>query len=199
MSTASFSCGTQQQVGCTTLVVVSHVGVYTAHWWENISFAPDPEWRHKVRGRLETDEEVFDRTVTKPLNKGATKSGVVTHAAFPSEIEDEYVKAFLIHPDESSDSIPDGYRAQWNSIMNVVGQIVPRLEGRDRWTEVLYQPLDHEDPELVEGASGKILFKHDLSRDRSPAYCDGYHRVRLWVEGRQQPYHDDMWRPIEEK
>ncbi|KAB5515045.1 hypothetical protein GE09DRAFT_1231659 [Coniochaeta sp. 2T2.1] len=76
---ATFDLGYQSRGihGCTTLLVVSRKAVYATHWWENVSFAPDDDQREKKRGGiLETDDEVFTRTVLNPLRKGMTKRAI---------------------------------------------------------------------------------------------------------------------------
>jgi len=157
---AAFSLGADELVGCTCLFVVGRKGVYAAHWWENLSFSPGLEWLNRKLGKkggLETDEEVFDRTVLTALRRGTTHRGQLTHHELPSDIGDECVKAYLIRPKDSYDNVLDGHRDKWNSIKNVVCEIVPRLTDKNRWEEVIYRPQNLSHDDLIRGANVKIL------------------------------------------
>jgi hypothetical protein len=59
----AFSLGTGFLCGCTTLVIISRRGVYTGHYWESISFSPDPAWE----ATYDTPEKAFRRTVIRGL------------------------------------------------------------------------------------------------------------------------------------
>ncbi|KAF5856417.1 hypothetical protein ETB97_007414 [Aspergillus alliaceus] len=74
-----YSTGTAHLSGCTTMYIISRKGVYTTHWWENVSFDPDTIWRkvcfasqyrgQKHHGRLKNPEN--DILVRKSYNTRA--------------------------------------------------------------------------------------------------------------------------------
>ena len=103
-----------------------------------------------------------------------------------SQIADEYVKAYLVHPERFFLDIQDGYRNRWDSIKQTVGQIIPALADPDRWKEIVYDRLPRRSPLLRSTAAGKVLFKYDPDHE-------GHRRAVLWVEDRLEPYNDDTW------
>ncbi|KAB5518052.1 hypothetical protein GE09DRAFT_518261 [Coniochaeta sp. 2T2.1] len=175
--------------GCTTLLVVSRKAVYATHWWENVSCATDDDQRGKKRGGiLETDDEVFTRTVLNPLRKGMTKRGVLHHPEIPRSIGDPHVKAYLIRPQRCSDGTLNRYRGQWDKIRVTVAERVPDLQDMSRWAEIVYRPLNKGDRKLRTGWHGRILFKY-----HPPSEGRDCHTAKLWVENEPLPYHDDIW------
>lgn len=187
-----FSVGTSGLCGCTSLVIVSRKGVYATHYWENISFSPDPVWRLNTKEKI---MEVFERTVTRPLREGEGTGDNQDQAKLdPTKLDDDNIRAYLVHPDRrcGPSSYLDGYRRQWDAIKTTVGEIIPALKPSakddptpDRWKEIIYQRQEDDDI-LFTTAAGHVLFKFDPDHE-------GKKKAALWVEGQKEPYHDDSW------
>jgi hypothetical protein len=94
--------------------------------------------------------------------------------------------AYLVRPQSTHLGVSDGYRNRWDSIKDVVGQIVPQLKDEERWKDIVYDRLDPDDQQLKFGANGKVLFKFDPDHE-------GKRKATLWVEANYVPYHDDVW------
>ncbi|KAE8410469.1 hypothetical protein BDV36DRAFT_302730 [Aspergillus pseudocaelatus] len=183
-----YSTGTAHLSGCTTMYIISRKGVYATHWWENVSFAPDPIWRNSPD---QTDDEIFQATVIDMLRNG----GRYHPKLDKNLIEDDYIRAYLIRPATAYNEGPDGvgYTQRWAQIRTTVGELVPKLQDTSLWTEIPYNALDNDDPDLDEqdGTSGKNLFKYDPlhifeSGVKGPL-------AMLWVEDKLTPYHEDHW------
>ncbi|ESA41812.1 hypothetical protein GE21DRAFT_9704 [Neurospora crassa] len=180
----AISVGTSHLCGCTSLVIISQRGVYTTHYWENISFDPDDDFRLTVKGVKETNEQVFVRTVLTPLQNGASRRTVVSQEKLdPRKIgnaEGDNIRAFLVRPDgPANDQYVEDYRQKWSRIKSTVGGIVSLLDpnteaGRARWQEVIYEPTDNQRV-LANQANGRILIKYDPDHE-------GKKKVILWVE-----------------
>ncbi|KAH7346868.1 hypothetical protein BKA65DRAFT_286006 [Rhexocercosporidium sp. MPI-PUGE-AT-0058] len=84
-----YSTGTAELKGCTTMYIISHKGVYATHWWENVSFDPDKDWKPKT---TTTTAEMFQDTVIDVLEKGGNYHPRLGAATL---IEDDYIKALL--------------------------------------------------------------------------------------------------------
>ena len=184
-----YSTGLEGLGGCTSLFVVSRKGVYATHWWENISFSPDPRWRTAT---LRTDDQLFQATVIDLLNNGGNNHPRLD----ASLLEDDSIRAYLIHPTQTWEQKGDsdvGYPNQWQQIRDTVGAIIPTLQDQTRWTDIPYVVLTGENAQLVSStyAGGKGLFKYD------PAHVlpngQTVHMAALWVEANTTPYHDDKW------
>ncbi|KAL4968144.1 uncharacterized protein BDV14DRAFT_197371 [Aspergillus stella-maris] len=182
-----YSTGTSGLSGCTTMYVISRKGVYATHWWENLSFAPDPEWRG---AGTSTDEELFQATVIDLL-----KDGGKYHPRLDARlIEDDYIRAYLLHPKQPHRELTDGsgYPDQWEKIRTTVGELVPKLQDRSRWTGIPYKGLNADDENLFAdgGTAGKNFIKYGPSHD-----FGGFRGAlaMLWVEGQSTPYHEDIW------
>ncbi|GFF42753.1 hypothetical protein IFM46972_06978 [Aspergillus udagawae] len=119
-----WSTGLQGLKGCTTLYIISRKAVYATHWWENISFKPDTEWRDPP---TQTNAELFKLTVTDMLRDGGRY-----HRKLDADlIEDDYIRAYLIRPAKVfrqwADPNAADYTIQWNQIRDTVGELVPTL------------------------------------------------------------------------
>ena len=188
-----FSLGTSGLCGCTSLWIISRKGVYATHYWESISFSPDDIWREPPE---ETDQSVFQRTVIHPLEHGeeTEKTKRLIQAKLDAgKIEDDTIRAYLVHPEgscaEDDEEAIDGYRSQWDQIKEKVGDIIPSLNPDthgNRWEEIIYVRKDREDEDLFTTAAGRVLFKFDPKHE-------GRKKAVLWVEDREEPYHDDEW------
>jgi hypothetical protein len=181
----AFSMGTDGLRGCTTLVIISRKAVYMAHYWESISFNPDPEWVEEYG----SPEACFQQTVIKGLTKGTgppSNREQVSLKGYADKFQDPYVHAYLMIPSMTNDDIPDGYQDKWELIKQTVNSFMPNLSTGDRWTEVTYEALPENDPELGDTAMGRILFKYDPDENDK-------RRAALWVERNAVPYHNDMW------
>lgn len=65
----AFSLGPGFLCGCTTMVIVSHRGVYMGRYWESISFSPDDDWVDHYGSSY----DCFQNTVIEGLTKGIGK------------------------------------------------------------------------------------------------------------------------------
>ncbi|KAF3385661.1 hypothetical protein DPV78_012376 [Talaromyces pinophilus] len=182
----SFSLGTGFLCGCTTLVIISRRGVYTGHYWESISFSPDPAWE----ATYDTPEKAFRRTVIRGLEQGIGPNRdppeQVSLKNQAPKFEDSYIRAYLMIPDTDYNLNPEGYRPQWNAMRNTINRLVPTLATGDRWREVKYTPLHNRGPQLESTALGRVLFKYDPDHN-------GRRKATLWFEREATPYHDDEW------
>ncbi|KXH51164.1 hypothetical protein CNYM01_04494 [Colletotrichum nymphaeae SA-01] len=182
----SFSLGTNGLCGCSSLWIISRKGVYATHYWESISFAPEKEWRNPG----ETNSQVFERTVIDGLKSGNVVRGKRMQARLDrDEIADDYIKAYLVHPERSWRNTPaavDGYRLQWNKIKDTVKEIIPELAPDNKWQEVIYNRLNDDDEQLFDTALGHVVFHYSPDHEQK-------RKAALWVERRKEPYHDDDW------
>ncbi|GAQ05075.1 hypothetical protein ALT_2396 [Aspergillus lentulus] len=182
-----WSTGLEGLKGCTTLYIISRKAVYATHWWENVSFDPDDEWRDPP---TQTDAELFQLTVTDMLRDGGRY-----HRKLDADlIEDDYIRAYLIRPAKPFRQLEDpnaaDYTIQWNQIRDTVGELVPTLQDPSRWTDIAYETVK-EDDELFIGNTvrGRNLFKYDRAQDIGGGQTQQW--AMLWVEG--QKYHEDKW------
>jgi hypothetical protein len=193
------SVGAEELCGCTVLAIVSRTGIYMAHYWENIAFAPDPDWVEE-HGSV---EKCFENTVISPLKDGAKgpiqkkKIAQVSLQSKAAEFnkDDINIKAYLLVPSKAFDDAPEtykAYRAKWKKIRKTVGEMIPALkEGTLKnpnplWTEITYEPLEVESGALQFTAAGRILFKYDPDHE-------GKKKSLMWVEGDLNPKHEDQW------
>ncbi|KAE8395563.1 hypothetical protein BDV23DRAFT_178615 [Aspergillus alliaceus] len=139
----------------------------------------------------QTDDEIFQATVIDMLRNG----GKYHPKLDKNLIEDDYIRAYLIRPATVWNEGPDGvgYPKQWAQIRTTVGELVPKLQDTSLWTEIPYNMLNNDDPELDadEGTNGKNLFKYNPlhifeSGLKGPL-------AMLWVEDKLTPYHEDHW------
>ncbi|KAK2760716.1 hypothetical protein FQN54_001951 [Arachnomyces sp. PD_36] len=190
--------------GCTSLVICSHKGVYSGHYWENIGFKLD---KHIHGDLYSSQEEAFQKSILDGLKHGATSgSGVVDHRSLSEvadQINDDHIRAFLIIPatGDSSEGIgpPDPYRNAWEEMKKQIGEIIPALADQNNWEEYQYHPVQNEeritrvdpttgkeeiifDP-LIDTARGKVLVKYEKERG-------GNKKVRIWAE-RQELYYEE--------
>lgn len=197
--TIAKSLGTRRLCGCTVLVVVSRTGVYMAHYWENIAFAPDPDWIIEHG----TPENVFEQTVIKGLRVGV--QGVdplpeqISLTKVASQITaGENIKGYIIGPDKNFDFKEnpgnyETYKERWARIRKTVGEIIPALKDDDPvnspnplWTEIRYKKLLPNDRRLGTTAAGKVLFKYDPDHE-------GKKKAAMWVENNLADRHNDEW------
>lgn len=181
------STGLDGLYGCTSLVIVSRLGWYFTHWWESISFDPDPQWGF-------TDAtDALQRSVLDPLVRGAGRGLTPAHpslSAAGGTFSGSSVRAFLVIPSRSYSGDRRGYRTAWDSIKNTVGSIVPDLDPgqhNDRWQEITCRRLESNNPALDESAAGHVLVKYDPD---DPA-GSGQQRLALWVE--RDKVYEDRW------
>ncbi|KAE8371193.1 hypothetical protein BDV26DRAFT_286978 [Aspergillus bertholletiae] len=161
-----YSTGTAHLSGCTTMYIISRKGVYTTHWWENVSFDPDDIWRNPAD---QTDDEIFQATVIDILRNG----GRYHPKLDKNLIEDDYIQAYLIRPATAWNEEPGG--------------------NTSLWTEILYNTLNNNAPELNkdDGTYRKNLFKYNPlhifeSGVKGPLAI-------LWVKDKFTPYYKDHW------
>lgn len=181
----AFSYGTGYLCGCTVLYIISRKGVYVAHYWENISFNPDPVWLEKYKDA----DRAFQQTVIKGLNDGIGKGANIEQVSLRLQVDkiaDDDVKAYLMIPSAGNNDEPDPYREKWEKIKETVNGLIPKLKEPDRWTEIKYDALNDDDPQLQNSAKGRTLFKFDPDHN-------GKRKATMWVEDHREPSHDDEW------
>ncbi len=179
----AFSVGTSCLSGCTVLWIISRTGVYFAHYWENISFAPD---RIHFKGDA---EKAFEGTVVKGLREGVSKRGFEQQASLAGavpDLADDHVKVYLMRPTEAWDDRVGAYQDKWDRMKEIVVELIPKVAEDGRWQEVTYEALNNFDPLLRTSARGHTLFKFDPDHN-------GKKKATMWVEAEPQPYHDDEW------
>lgn len=196
------SLSAQQLKGCTMLAIISRRGVYLSHWWETISFNPDFPDTEEERQRSAVSkkrrlDKIFHNTVIRPIERGVRKRGDSIQVSLRNNaihIQDEYLRAYLVHPsthskeDESDET--EGYREEWDKIKAAVLQILPQLDGTDRWQEVAYEVVPSEAQFLLrDTARGKLLFKYDPSHRIENGRS--MRRAMLWSEDKE--IHSDEW------
>ncbi|KAF9883746.1 hypothetical protein FE257_003000 [Aspergillus nanangensis] len=182
-----WSTGVEGLKGCTVLYIISRKAVYATHWWENVSFSPDTEWRNP---KTQTNSELFQLTITNMLRNGGRY-----HAKLDAyDIEDDHIRAYLIHPSNSWEQLTDpsaaDYTIQYNQIRTTVGELVPTLKEQSRWTDIPYvrvaSDLTLDNKKTVRGRS---LFKYDRAHDIGGGKTERW--AMLWVEAKL--YHQDKW------
>jgi hypothetical protein len=194
--------------GCTVLAIVSRKGVYVGHYWENIAFAPDQE-QLEVKDKegvliwTETPDQIFQRTVIEGLRKGI-KIQQDSLTKYAPALTDDHVQAYLIRPrisqpraeqiendPGSAIPLPDGYEQQWQLMRNEVVSQIPKIGEPGRWTEVIYDAIDHK-PTLETTGKGRMLLMYDpvstaiTSRRQKPQRL-----VKIWSETKE--IHSDTW------
>lgn len=80
-----YSTGTSHTSRCTTMYIISRKVVHAAHWWKNVSFNPDDEWKEDGR----TNDQIFQSTVLDMLTTGERYHPKLDATL----IEDSYIKA----------------------------------------------------------------------------------------------------------
>ncbi|KAL3479397.1 hypothetical protein BJX99DRAFT_255654 [Aspergillus californicus] len=182
-----YSTGTEGLCGCTTMYIISRKAVYAPHWWENVSFDPDNDWREDGR----TNDQIFESTVLDMLTDGGR-----FHPRLDAElIEDTHIMAYLKHPSQTwkEEAGDVGYPERWEAIRKTVGELVPTSQDAGRWTDIPYKALDNDDDAFSdeEATVGRNLFKFDPLHIFGPGVTGPL--AKLWVEDRLVPYHDDQW------
>ena len=177
----ALSYGSPGVCGCTLLVIVSRRGVYIAHYWESVSFAPDQEWIDQFGG----EDEAFQKTVLDGIQKGVATDAVppqqVSLKGVASAIDDDSIRAYLIIPIMTDRDVVDGYRPKWDQMKRAVEEILPSVT--NRWREIRYDAVE---PEKATGGKGYVLFKYDPNHN-------GRRKTTMWVEDNATPEHDDEW------
>tara|TARA_R110002003_G_scaffold149_6_gene13536 strand:- start:5605 stop:6399 length:795 start_codon:yes stop_codon:yes gene_type:complete len=198
--------------GCTVLAVISRKGVFLGHYWESISFDPDATQRLvTTTGQLESDDEIWDRTVRKGLTEGVNvkSEGVPQQQSltdFARDFSDEHTKAYLIRPQKSQSQelseeggappAPEaewGYPTRWAEMRTIVEGLIPAVKKPGGWTTRVYMPVSGSQEEVQDQldstSRGRVLFKFDTTHSgsrRKPV-----RRAMLWSE--QQELHSDEW------
>lgn len=190
----ALSIGTSHLCGCTSMVIISRRGVYVTHYWESISFAPENHWRLSPE---ETDDELFERTVIEPIQKGKN-GGAPGYPLEQNKLESsrignrerDNIRAFLVRPNTAFRlRLMSKYEQKWALIKKTVGGIVRPLDpttqaGSSKWQEIIYRRLDNDDDALNDLANGKVLVKYDPDHE-------GKKKVILWVE--KNKVYEDEW------
>ncbi|KAK0105327.1 hypothetical protein ONS95_004292 [Cadophora gregata] len=179
--------------GCSALIIASRSGVYIAHYFESLSFSPDPEWIKEYG----SEDACFEATVVRGLKEGIPGRGrikkpqQVSLAANAEKLRSGAgLRAYLIGPRLDYNDNPNTYKPKFSMIKKVVGEIIPELKPRGgRWTDIRYDALDGQSKELRTTPAGKFLFKYDPDHGRKDAKKK---KAALWVEG-SLDLHKDEW------
>jgi hypothetical protein len=154
-----------------------------SHYWESLSFSPSGADLQPFG----TAERAFEKTVIDGLTIGVEGQQMPLKK---SQIDDEFIRAYLMIPTETWNGVDNGYSEMWESLKKTVGDLVPTLKNRALWTDIRYPALDHKNPAqnllLETTARGRILFKFDPDENKKK-------RATLWIEQRAEPFHDDIW------
>jgi hypothetical protein len=201
--------------GCTMLYIIGRKGVYVAHYWENISFAPDRDENFPD----ETDAEAFQRTVIGGLRDGLQSSTEdqpeqASLTEFAQKLGDEHLQAYLVRPrlSKAQDDLiapaigpppnppitftpaQEGYPQEWQMIRNEVVRILPVIGTPGRWQEIIYEPVKMGEEGLLETSTrGRALFKFDPEHVLPPRRSKEPpgRLAKLWVE--QREVHTSEW------
>ncbi|KAE8348482.1 hypothetical protein BDV28DRAFT_164379 [Aspergillus coremiiformis] len=112
-----------------------------------------------------TKEDLFQNTVIDMLTHGRRY-----HPKLDTKlIKDNYIKAYLIHPTKT-----------WKKIAGdtTVGNLVPTLQDKSRWTDIPYIVLAPDNVDDAREITGKNLFKYN------PAHK---------IKDKKTAYHKDRW------
>lgn len=185
-----FSVSTGGLKGCTVLAIISRRAVYIAHYWESIVFAPDEEDLE----RYGSMDRIFDLFVKKGLEQGVGRGQNKAQDRLPAnEIDDEYIRAYLLVPTDNHDATTQGYPNEWDKIKRVVNTIIPRLgeENGRRWTTITYVRVG-TDEDLLDTFRGRCLFKFD---PQHPDRVEDKRRKKamFWTEDKLRAIHSDEW------
>jgi hypothetical protein len=181
---------------CTVLAIISRKSVFLGHYWESISFDPDRTQRLVTKtGQLESDDELWDRTIRKGLTEGVNvkSEGVPQQQSltdFARDFSDKHIKAYLIRPQKSQsqelseeDGAPPAPEAEWGYPTRLAEMRITRV----------YIPVSGSQKEVQDQLDstlrGRVLFKLDTTHSgsrRKPV-----RRAMLWSE--QQELHSDEW------
>ncbi|PLB46598.1 hypothetical protein P170DRAFT_477479 [Aspergillus steynii IBT 23096] len=176
-----YSTGAEGLEGCTVLYIISRKAVYGVHWFENVSFDPDPEWLEGTN-----EHELFQTTVIDTLIHG----GRYLPKLNARRIDDEYIHAYMIRPNETHDELP-GYVDEWRRIEATVGDIIPRLKEKKRWHYFDYNASQPMNPQNERETAGRNLFKYDSAHPIGGGQTQKL--AKLWMEGNPKANHSDIW------
>lgn len=194
------SLGVERLCGCTTLVIVSRSAVYITHWWEDLSFSPAEEnW-----APYGSVDACFEATVIKGLQEGIPgnndpaapnyRPAQVSLSAVAAQITaGGNVKAYLIHPTETFDSMDfpehlDAYKEKWARIKDTVNSIIPGVQ--NSWTDIPYVALGNK-ASALRYTAGKLLFKYDPQNERADG--NTFQKAALWFQKDTTDLHNDEW------
>ncbi|KAF2233539.1 hypothetical protein EV356DRAFT_516150 [Viridothelium virens] len=154
-----FSVGTRALSGCTCMIISSRKGVYAAHYWESISFAPE-----------DPGEDDLGETILTPLREGVKSNKWFQQPLASAAAQALYGgQAFLMIPSVGVDEkTKDPYRKQWQQIKDTVNEIIreanPDEQGQPiTWLpDYAYTPVkDNQNWKFWETARGTLLWKFE--------------------------------------
>ncbi len=187
VSTASYkrfgrkptSFGISELSGCTTLVVVSRTGAYIGHYFENLSFDPDPDVPYGG-----DPEAAFQNTVLNGLEFGIKRRNKIDQDSLKAHAHNlQGGRAFLIVPVNGPDDQQMPYQNMWNRMQRSVQAMVPGVS----FQVVTYVALNRGDPLLESSYRGRFLFKHDAAHQSN----DPRQLVKIWHEATE--IYTDAW------
>ncbi|PVH86240.1 hypothetical protein DL98DRAFT_526782 [Cadophora sp. DSE1049] len=178
--------------GCSALIIASRSGVYIAHYFESLSFSPDPMWIEEYG----SEDACFESTVVEGLKRGipgrgrTKKAQQVSLTANAAKLRGGAgLRAYLIGPRLDHNDNPETYKPKFSKIKDTVGEIMPELKAPGLWTDIRYDALDGRSKELWTTPAGKLLFKYDPDHGKKGAKKK---KAALWVEG-SLDLHKDEW------
>ena len=180
--------------GCTSVVVVSQVGMWISHFWEVPSFrATEENWRHP---RTAPDIANFnDHVINQMQNGGPNIPGLrqFTAAGGIFDVLQRPVWAIVTPRDFSAVAGSWRYEPEVKEIKSVLNTLFPAAPP----IIIDYQPMPSLDDQ-TKTASGKILFQYDpfqtmIADNNNP--CNVYQQAmfRLWVEDRPKYIWQKYW------
>lgn len=180
--------------GCTSVVVVSKVGVWISHFWQVPSFRAD--LANYNRARTGPDIANFDEQVIQEMQDGGPNIPGLKPLTAPREIFDEVYKPrwTIVTPRDFTGVVGSWlYQPEVDEIQDVLRELFPNAPP----SIIDYEPKSDDDSQM-NTPSGKILFQYDpfdtMVQDPNRP-CDVYQlaRYRLWVEDRPGPAWEGSW------
>ncbi|KAL8898432.1 MAG: hypothetical protein Q9207_006699 [Kuettlingeria erythrocarpa] len=180
--------------GCTSVVVVSKVGVWISHFWQIPSFRADPDNHDEPRTDL--DIANFNEQVIQEMQDGGPNIPGLNPLTAPGGIFDEVFKPrwTIVTPRDLSGVVGSWrYQPEVDEIHGVLVELFPNAPP----SIIDYEPKGDDDSQ-TSTASGKILFQYDpfekIVQDPNRP-CDVYQLAmyRLWVEDRRVPAWQGSW------
>jgi hypothetical protein len=193
------SIGTGGLCGCTVLAIVSKKGVYMGHYWESISFYPDPHWTKVYKG---TEKDVFENTVIKGLKDGIRSQAGGSWDQPPLTdykhlFDGEDTQAFLMFPKSADhDDVKvykEKYQPRWKQMKETINEILPVLKGRRKWRDYKYDPARDrktQEQELAK-ARGTVVLKYDPNDKPGNGDVKSRKRMVMWME--EAKTLDEIW------
>ncbi|KAL6719513.1 hypothetical protein ACLMJK_003754 [Lecanora helva] len=190
----AFTYGMQRICGCTWLYVVSHLQVYLAHYWEDISFGKE----EKDTTPLQFQEQVLDFLDYgyQPPNGQPLQPSLRSVAS--KFIGQPGLQAAIYSPEAQSDE-PNAADFLYNDKVQLMAQKVSEIINQPPQT-VRYKPVDAakdrppRGPDMLgKTAAGHMIFQYDPMGAGSRGKPNNAWRI-MWERG---IIAGDVWAPSE--